>query len=220
MWKQLFDFLVESRCEICSHAGNPICDSCIEKYVGSHSSTIGLRKPLIVFGHNPDVVRLVICWKDRQRRELTEVFADSISAVISTIDLEGYRIAPIPSRQKSFRKRGWFPTDELARRVAEKTGLSYARDELRYRSEPLEQRGLSNHERERNQSGRFDFSGENSKVLLLDDVFTTGATLSNASQAIKKVASGTGDNGDANSPKIVAIVAARADFARFFRNFC
>lgn len=220
MLKNLLDFLVESRCEICSQPGNAICRTCIDATAASHNSTIDFRKPLIVHGHNPDVVRLVISWKDRQRRELTEVFADSISTVISTIDLEGYRIVPIPSRQKSFRKRGWFPTDELARKISQKTGLAYSKNELRYRSEPVEQRGLNHHERERNQSARFEFVGEYSKVLLLDDVFTSGATLSSASQAIKKVTGGFAHNGDANSPKIVAIVAARADFVRFYSKFC
>lgn len=219
MWKQLTDFLAESKCEICSLPGSPICNICVATRTVSMSPSKDSRLPLIVFGHNPDVVRLVIGWKDRQRRELTDVFADSIVGAISSLRLDEYRIVPIPSRQKSIRKRGWQPTDELAQKVAQKTGLIYSKGELRYCSEPLEQRGLNHYERQKNLARRFEFYGDNPKVLLVDDVFTSGATLLNASQAIREKAIIQNNIDAANSPKIVAIVAARADFVRFFHKF-
>ncbi len=88
----------------------------------------------------------------------------------------------IPMREKNLRKRGYNQGRLLAKRISEKEDIPLADNLLVKLFDTKNQRGISEYERRGNMLGVFDINPDfdvNEKVILIvDDVKTTGATLS------------------------------------------
>lgn len=101
-------------------------------------------------------------------------------------------LVPIPSSKTSQRERGYNQAEELARHVNQQTDEWLevnTTDLLKVRHTP-KQTSLSRDKRLVNVSGSFGVRRENdlsgAHVVLLDDVTTTGATLTEAKRTIKR----------------------------------
>jgi ComF family protein len=96
-------------------------------------------------------------------------------------------VVPIPLHSKRKRERGYNQTELLARSLAHKIALPYHAPLRRTRSTPP-QVGLTDLQRRENVHRAFvcPKPGEISKkrILLIDDVMTTGATVASAAQAL------------------------------------
>ncbi|MEY3407278.1 MAG: hypothetical protein RL038_339 [Actinomycetota bacterium] len=168
----------------------------------------------VVFRHNPEAVKLVINWKDRGQRELTNLFAAVVADSLKSEDLSNFVLAPIPERSASFKKRGWRPVAQLAERLGAITHLPVDEHAFRFKVQPSEQRGLSTNLRYDNLAEVFQYESEAPKLLIIDDVFTTGATLLSALRAAsesKKI--------QTNDVKVLALVASRKDYERRIGSF-
>jgi ComF family protein len=110
-------------------------------------------------------------------------------------------IMPVPLHHKKERARGYNQSVLLARELARITGWSMQGGLVRVK-ETKPQVGLSAEERQRNVAEAFTWQGDslNAPVLLVDDVCTTGATLSQCAAALK--AAGVG--------QIYAVTVAKA----------
>jgi ComF family protein len=98
-------------------------------------------------------------------------------------------IVPVPLHWRRRLARGFNQSGLLAREVSRRYGLRPSRALRRSRFTPA-QAGLSHAGRRRNVAGAFavprnvDVTGR--RVLLVDDVFTTGATLTACARALKR----------------------------------
>lgn len=99
-------------------------------------------------------------------------------------------IVPVPLHAKRLKERGFNQSLLIARGIAKKlkAGLSY--DNL-CRTRPTEpQVGLKSRERAENLKDAFNISDpaafKDRKILLVDDVYTTGATIKECSKVLKK----------------------------------
>ena len=112
------------------------------------------------------------------------------------------RIVPVPMHWLRRSIRGTSAADELSRRIAQLLGLPHSRTLVRHRATPM-QNELPIADRPLNVQGAFRcrrrLDGE--RILLVDDVVTTGATLSACCRALLAVGAATVD----------VAVAARAD---------
>ena len=101
-------------------------------------------------------------------------------------------LAPVPLHRTKRRERGYNQSAILARALGKLSGLPVSeRLVLRHRW-TRSQTGLSVQERRTNVGGSFRATGPGGgrKVLLVDDVLTTGATASACAQALKAVGFG------------------------------
>lgn len=108
---------------------------------------------------------------------------------------------PIPASTQRLMHTGFSPAQQLARLVAEQTAIPYSLDWLNQHDPLAPQKTLGRAARARAVDGRF-FAAElpaGCTVGLIDDVVTTGSTLSAAARALKQAGAG----------QVVAIVAAR-----------
>lgn len=101
-------------------------------------------------------------------------------------------IVPVPLHRRRLWRRRYNQSALLAWALGREAGLAVATDLLRRRKPTRSQRGLSASERRRNVQGAFGVDEDrrarlaDAHVVLVDDVFTTGATVEAAAAALKR----------------------------------
>jgi ComF family protein len=115
--------------------------------------------------------------------------------------LDGFTLVPIPIHESRKRFRGFNQSEVLGENLAKKLNLGYQKDLLIRVKKSPQQVGQGRNERLRSIRGVFAVndeamrailstkprqSTEGLQILLFDDVWTTGATLNEAAQVLKK----------------------------------
>lgn len=99
-------------------------------------------------------------------------------------------LVPVPLHPRRLRERGYNQSGLLARELCRLTGLPVEEDELlRLRNSRAQVGARDSDERRSNVLGAFGYRSEKlrgRRVLLIDDVCTTGATLNSCAVALKK----------------------------------
>lgn len=110
---------------------------------------------------------------------IEEIFREKLS---TKIDFLTY----IPMTRTAYLKRGYNQLKLIAEEIENMTGIE-VREVLRKKKHTKDQIGLSFVERKLNLRDSFESEKlEGEKVLLIDDVLTTGATVEEAAKALKK----------------------------------
>lgn len=136
------------------------------------------REPILQLKHGDrlDLAPMLARWLSRSARELIE---------------EADAIAPVPLHPLRLLRRRYNQAAEIARPLAAMTGTPYLPDALVRRRATDTQGGKSGSGRRRNVAGAFDVPAsrraqvEGLRILLIDDVLTTGATAEGCARALK-----------------------------------
>ena len=138
----------------------------------------------VAFDEAPALI--VRTFKDRGERRLAAELASAMARLISPAwRAERPTIVSVPATARAVRRRGFDHGELLARELAAATGLAIAQPLARPRT--ADQRGLDRAARAANTAGGFAaLPGATvpARVLLVDDVYTTGATLFAATDAL------------------------------------
>lgn len=99
-------------------------------------------------------------------------------------------VVPIPLHRKKLKERGFNQAELLARVIATHFGLKLVKDNLKRVKATKSQTSLSKKQRIENIKGAFQFRNKDKfrakKILLVDDVYTTGTTVREAARVLKK----------------------------------
>ncbi len=119
--------------------------------------------------------------------DLATILSWILFQAVVTQEWEGWVVVPMPLHTSKFHGRGFNQTDLLAKKLARYLGVEYRPNWLRQVCATVTQTKLSQLERQANVYRAFSSSADlrGEKVLLVDDVMTTGATLEAAAQALK-----------------------------------
>jgi predicted amidophosphoribosyltransferase len=128
--------------------------------------------------------RLVAAWKERGLRRLAAEAADVMARALPPPDVSALAFVP-PDRERH-RLRGHHPAERLARELGERWQLPVRPLLARSRHAPR-QRGLTLADRRRNVAGAFAPAEKApTRLALVDDVYTSGATAAAAASALRK----------------------------------
>jgi ComF family protein len=130
--------------------------------------------------------------------------ADSLALVMGQLEplTEAALLIPIPLGSKRRRKRGYNQSEHIAWALGGERGMLVGPDRLTRVRETQTQSALTPEGRLANVRGAFRATGVASRrVVLVDDVFTTGATLVAAASAL----------GSAGATRVDAVTFARAE---------
>ncbi len=96
-------------------------------------------------------------------------------------------IVPAPLSSASSTARGYNQTYEVAKYLSEKTGIPLMQSVRKIKETPA-QNTLDRKERLKNLKGAFETKGavEGKTIIVVDDVFTTGATINEIARTLKK----------------------------------
>jgi competence protein ComFC len=129
--------------------------------------------------------RLVAAWKERGLRTLAALAAQLVGEVVTRPS--AYTISFVPADENRRLQRGHNPAERLAAELGERWELPVVR--LLARTPGVQpQRGLTLAQRRRNVRGVFRATGRApTAVVLVDDVYTSGATVSAAASTLRGV---------------------------------
>jgi ComF family protein len=127
---------------------------------------------------------LVAGWKERGLRPLAHEFASLVAEVVPRLPVDA--LTSVPGDPERSLKRGQNAAEALARELAACWEMPAARL-LRRREPARPQRGLSREERRRNVRGSFTVAAPPPACVgLVDDVYTTGATVAAAATELRR----------------------------------
>lgn len=190
-------------CAACGRGCRPeatLCTRCARRLAGADPLTgggpPGIDRAWSSAPHEDVARNLVTALKFRRLLPVATLMADRIQWLAPT-DLLSGTIVPVPTAPLRTRARGFDPAAEIAAALAEKTGLPSSA--CLARSGLGRQRGKRRAERIGHPPRIRAITKVPRSVLLVDDVLTTGATLSSCAQALRS----------AGSVRIAAITFAR-----------
>jgi ComF family protein len=126
---------------------------------------------------------LVGAWKERGRRPLSALLADLVAGTVPRPAVEA--IAFVPAERDRSLWRGHNPAEALAAALADRWTLPLVPLVTRTRT-TRRQTHLPRRARRANVQGAFAASASPRAVALVDDVYTTGATVSAAASALRR----------------------------------
>lgn len=144
-----------------------------------------------VFQYQGPVREMLYRYKYGNRRDYTEFFAREAVRLYGDwacrlgIDL----VVPVPLSQKRRRRRGYNQADLFGKRFAELCGLTYDANTLVRIRHTAPQKQLSVQERKNNLKNAFKMNGNVvnlKRILLIDDIYTTGSTMDAAALVLKQ----------------------------------
>ena len=202
----VLDLLLPQRCTVCSLPGSQLCVGCrsglpkiepplcgrcgaptawpVSRCRECAGRRLAFASARAAVRYDDGVRRLVASWKEQGLRRLAEVAADVVAEAIERPTAAALAFVP-PDRDRTL-KRGHHSAERLAGELATRWELPVAPLLERATAAPR-QRGLTRAERRRNLAGAFALRGRPpGRVALVDDVYTTGATVHFAASALRR----------------------------------
>lgn len=147
------------------------------------------------FGSYEGTLReLIHLYKYRRVQMLSQPLADFLAAALP-LDERFDAVTPVPLHWRKQWQRGFNQSELLARAIARRRGIPMVRALGRTRFTKT-QAGLSNTERRKNVAAAFRYRRASKtltgrRVLLIDDVMTTGSTAAACARALKQAGAGS-----------------------------
>lgn len=192
----LKDLLFPTYCVSCKAEGAWLCQACFPKNTIAENCTFEAVKDesyldgltaFFSYGENPASELL----KMLKYNYITEVLVELRQLVVSVSGcpkLEDFVIMAVPLHPRRERERGFNQASYIANLFSEKLELTTGQYLFR-KMYTKQQAKLSGEERRKNLNEAFIFKGNNNsipkKVLLVDDVFTTGSTMQECAKVLK-----------------------------------
>jgi ComF family protein len=190
-WRSL-TFLGPPQCRLCGyplpHAvpAAPLCGECTRNEPVYDRARAALR-------YDDGARRLILAFKHADRTDTAPAFGAWLARAGAELLIDADLIAPVPLHRFRLLKRGYNQAAILAHALAEEAGLPLIPDLLQRRRATASQQGLSGRARLANvTAGAFRVHPwqrqrlRDRRVVLIDDVLTTGATVGACARVLRR----------------------------------
>ncbi len=202
MLEQFVRLLAPHYCCSCDKIGSILCDyckyditsdpfqSCLvcntacaggEALCGRH--VLPYSRAWCVGERSETLKQLMNAHKFERARAGHEIMAELLDHVLPQLPSDT-TIVPVPTIAKHIRQRGYDHTTLLAKQLACHRSLPYSH--ILERATSTSQLGKGRKERRLQASQAFQSATTTGRILLIDDIFTTGSTLEYAAKALKE----------------------------------
>ncbi len=173
-----------SRCNTPLNTHSELCGICLkqERY---------WQQCTPAFSYSSSIADLILLLKHQNNNKLTEYFAQTIIEAIDEYQIESCDfLIPVPMHPKRFAKRGFNQSLQLTKALSLITGIPYI-NIFKKNEETPQQASLSKKQRETALKNNFHLKQRflsilnNKRLVLIDDVVTTGATTSELARTLK-----------------------------------
>lgn len=194
--KFILDTLFPVECLGCKGEGEWLCGDCFGKIKVDFHSRGGksLDRVLTFYSYEDELLKTAI-------HALKYKFVEGLADPLGRLFLLGFKranlrpaadtiVVPVPLHQKRLLERGFNQAELLATRIAEGLGCQFDNVTLRKTRRTVPQVSLDEMGRGENVCGAFAVFDSskilNKKIILVDDVLTTGATMNECARALKR----------------------------------
>lgn len=199
VFEDLLNLLLPSSCVLCGSSGSNICVAC--------SFALGLKSRSVsrigISGYAcceyiDSMAKIIHEFKESKQTSLVKLMASEMLSSISNYELQNTVLIPVPSKKESFAQRGFEPANLIANYLARLIAKEHkiivpVHKVLSYRIQVADQATLSGKDRRTNLLGSMvasNFIRHDSgarKAILIDDIVTTGASLTEAKRCLEEV---------------------------------
>lgn len=198
--ESLINLIYPPTCGICGKLAEQfLCKKCnkmleneakfkVEKY---KNDEIEFDEHLYVFKYEGIVRRYILKYKFQEKSYLYKTFVnfllknEKFFEIIKSYDT----IIPVPISKKRQKERGYNQSYLLAKEIAKKTGINLENNCLLKKKNIIEQSKLNKQDRIENVQGVYELINSkklvNQKIILLDDIYTTGSTVNECCKILK-----------------------------------
>lgn len=185
--RHLTALLYPVRCPICSKvigATDSFCSKCensLVRYKGSFR--IPKSKNFVsAFEYNDKISPAVFIMKDGICGNAPYALGSALAERIKSADITADFIVPVPMYRENQRKRGFNQAELIAREIGRILDIEVRADIVFKNRKTLPQKELTKEQRKINLHGAFSIADkkeiQNKRIIIVDDVCTTGSTLS------------------------------------------
>jgi predicted amidophosphoribosyltransferase len=188
-FSDLSQLIFPTRCYGCNALGISICTSCrsewIPHYYKTQIKTLNIHSAIM---YTPTASKIILAAKENGLQGADELLIAAIVHVLAkaTLNVGYFSLVPIPSSNKSQRRRGRSFIVDVTKVISKHTGIP-VNNCLELSRRVSDQSGLTRTQRSSNMQGAFSLkSGAilRGDAIVIDDVVTTGATLQEAVRAL------------------------------------
>lgn len=199
--EKLLDTIYPPVCGICGKLNeNSLCKKC-EKILNKQAKFIieknvdinkNFAEHLYIFIYQGIIRELIIDYKFNEKTYLYRTFVNFLLKNKKLFkNLKSYdTIIPVPISQKRNKERGYNQSYLIAKEITNYVDLKLENNSLIKTKNIVEQSKLNKEERIRNIQGVYELKNKeklfNKKILLIDDIYTTGSTVSECCKVLKE----------------------------------
>ncbi len=189
------------KCGICGKLNSKyLCRKCkkkLERYaiceiLENRNPYILFDEQISIFSYKSLIRNEILSYKFGEASYLYKTFVNflikdqKVFQKIKSYDI----IIPVPISKKRKKERGYNQSLLIAKEISKNTNIEIVKNCLYKTKNTIEQSKLNREEREKNAQNVYAIKNEqileNKKILLIDDILTTGNTLNSCSKELKK----------------------------------
>ena len=182
----------EPFCRIC---GKPLADDRREYCRDCMNISHRFEEGRCVFLYEGELRQSVVRMKFENHREYIRFYAASMAEYAEEFlkKVRPQLLIPVPMNRKKVRERGFDQCQLLGEQLGRLCGLPVEKSLVKRIRYTLPQKGLDIRQRRDNLRGAFSVAGTFEKpvrILLIDDIYTTGSTMDEMSRVLKDAGAG------------------------------
>ncbi len=196
----ILNLVYPEKCEVCgktTYENRYICKKCeynfLEKSIGK-TRNITNTYDIIYVSRYSQIKKYMLLYKFNSKRYIGNMFITLLNKRIENLKLDFDIVTAVPLSKEKRKSRGYNQSEFIAKKIAEKYNKKYINFLYKNRNN-VNQSSLNKEQRKENIKGIFTLEEKiilnkekykNKKILLIDDVYTTGVTIDECIKIIKE----------------------------------